>query len=520
MGPFMHWAEQYADEVVKKKPDKSEYLVESGITPSGIVHAGNFREVMSQDLVYRALLKKGVKARYQYVWDDFDRFRKVPKGVDKEWEQYIGMPVSKTPDPWGCHDSYSQHFASKLIEENKKCVVDADYVHMSEQYGKCEFAEEMKTALEKRMQIKQILDSYRKEPHPDDWMPVRVYCEKCWKDTTKIEYLGDYRLKYSCECGGSGEFDFRKKGLAKMPWRVCWAQRWKHYDVDFESSGKDHQAAGGSWDTGTRICKEVFGHEPPLGPMYEFIYAKGQKEKMSSSAGNVFTVSDLLEIYEPEIVRYIYTAKINHAIEVPFDLGVLNYYSNYDKVERIYFGKEEADNEKEKENNKAIYELSQLGEPVERVQPPFGFCASVAQITGDLDHAIAILQRTGHVGKSLSEADKQRVDSRLALARNWVEKYAPDQIKITVLEEMPKVELSDDQKKALTMLAEEVGKASNAEELGKKIKAISEELGVKPKELFEAAYQLLLGTKRGPRLAPFLLSLDKNLVVKRLKREG
>ena len=516
----MHWAEQYAEEIVKKKPGKTEYVVESGITPSGIVHAGNFREVMSQDLVYKALLKKGVKARYQYIWDDFDRFRKVPKGVDEKWEQYIGVPVSKVPDPWGCHESYSQHFASKLIEENEKCGVEADYIYMSEQYEKCEFAEEMRIVLEKKDEVRKILNDYRKEPYPPDWMPVRVYCEKCWKDTTTAEYLGEYKLKYECECGGTGEFDFREKGIVKMKWRVCWAQRWKHYDIDFESSGKDHHAAGGSWDTGKRICEEVFGHPAPVGPMYEFIYAKGQKEKMSSSMGNVFTVSDLLEVYEPEIVRYVYTAKMNHAIEVPFDMGVLNYYSNYDKVERQYFGKEDVVDEKEKENVQAIYELSQLGEPVERAQPPFGFCSSITQITGDVEKAIAIMQRTGHVGKTLSDGDKERIALRLRLAKNWIEKYAPDNVKLTVLEELPTVELSDGQKKALELLGDEIAGAKDADALAESMKAITEKVGIKPKELFEAAYLVLLNAKRGPRLAGFLLSLDSEFVVKRLKLEG
>ncbi len=516
----MHWAEQYAKEIIRRNPDKGTYVVESGITPSGVVHAGNFREVLTQDFVYKSLLKEGMDAKYLYIWDDYDRLRKVPKGISGEWEQYIGVPVSDVPDPWGCHDSYSEHFASKLIEENERCGVNADYVRMSDEYKRCEFAEEMRTALENRLKIKGILDSYRKVPLPDGWMPIRVYCEKCGKDTTKAEYLGGYRVRYTCECGHSGEFDFRKKGNAKMVWRVCWAQRWKHYGVDFESSGKDHHAAGGSWDTGTRISREVFNHEPPLGPMYEFIYAKGQKEKMSSSAGNVFTVSDLLKIYEPEIVRFLYTGKINHALEIPFDMGVLNNYSNYDRIERQYFGKEAVADEKGQENMRAIYELSQLGEPKERAQPPFGFCASLSQLTADVDEAISILQRTGHISKALSKEDRERIALRLRLARNWVDEFAPDQVRILLLKKMPDVDLTQAQRGALSMLAGAIGRASSAEALGKEIKAITEKKGVRPKELFEAAYLLLLGKRQGPRLAPFLLSLDEKFVVKRLRMEG
>lgn len=512
----MHWSEHYAKKIIEKKPDKDTYIVESGITPSGIVHAGNFREVMTQDFVYRALLKLDVDAKYLYVWDDYDRFRKVPANVPDSWkkegEEYIGLPVSKTPDPWGCHESYSEHFASKLIEENEKCGVRADYVWMSNEYEKCTFAENMKTALEKKDLIREILNEFRREPYGSSWMPVRVYCDKCGKDTTKAVYEGDYKLSYECECGEKGSFDFRKKGNAKLKWRVCWPSRWAYYDVDFESSGKDHQASGGSWDTGTRICKQVFGHEPPIGPMYEFIYAKGQKEKMSSSKGNVFTVSELLQVYEPEMVRFIYTPKINKAIEVPFDEGIFNYYEAYDLAERVFFDREEIKNEREKDNFVSSYELSQIGKPEETVQPSFSFMADLAQIVQDKERAVKVLQRTEHVPEELSGADEKKIFLRLELAENWAENYAPENRRIMIVDETPEMSLSEAQKKALSMVPGAVARAENAKELGKALKKIMANNGLNPKDFFTPAYMLLLGKERGPRLAPFLMSIDEEVI--------
>jgi lysyl-tRNA synthetase class 1 len=140
--PSLHWADQFADEIINRKK-KDVYLVESGITPSGIVHAGNFREILTQDLVYRALLDKGKKAKYQYFWDDYDRFRKVPAGVPADYEQYLGLPVSKAPDPWECHSSYAEHFESILVDEIKACGVKVDYVFASKEYAECRFAEEI-----------------------------------------------------------------------------------------------------------------------------------------------------------------------------------------------------------------------------------------------------------------------------------------------------------------------------------------------------------------------------------------
>ena len=38
-----HWADIIADKVIREKGDKDTYTVASGITPSGVVHFGNFQ---------------------------------------------------------------------------------------------------------------------------------------------------------------------------------------------------------------------------------------------------------------------------------------------------------------------------------------------------------------------------------------------------------------------------------------------------------------------------------------------
>ena len=87
MAEKFFWADAIADQIIKQKGEKDEYVCASGITPSGQVHIGNFREVITTDMVVRALRDKGKKVRFIYSWDDFDRFRKVPKGVDKSYEK-------------------------------------------------------------------------------------------------------------------------------------------------------------------------------------------------------------------------------------------------------------------------------------------------------------------------------------------------------------------------------------------------------------------------------------------------
>jgi lysyl-tRNA synthetase class 1 len=54
-----HWADITAEKIIREKGDKDCYTCASGITPSGTVHIGNFREIISVELVVRALRDMG-----------------------------------------------------------------------------------------------------------------------------------------------------------------------------------------------------------------------------------------------------------------------------------------------------------------------------------------------------------------------------------------------------------------------------------------------------------------------------
>ena len=74
MADSLYWADQVADSVIKERGNKKKYTCAAGITPSGTIHIGNFHEVITVDLVARALKSKGKNARFIYSWDDYDRF--------------------------------------------------------------------------------------------------------------------------------------------------------------------------------------------------------------------------------------------------------------------------------------------------------------------------------------------------------------------------------------------------------------------------------------------------------------
>ena len=102
-GRRMHWSEKIAKDIIKRSPDKEEYVCAAGISPSGYIHIGNFRDIATSYFVYKALIKQGKKARLLFSWDEFDRFRKVPvnvKEIAPELENEIGKPYVDVKDPY------------------------------------------------------------------------------------------------------------------------------------------------------------------------------------------------------------------------------------------------------------------------------------------------------------------------------------------------------------------------------------------------------------------------------------
>ena len=104
--------------------------------------------------------------------------------------------------------------------------------------------------------------------------------------------------------------------------------------------------------------------------------------------------------------------------------------------------------------------------------------------------------------------------------KNWLELYAPEFVKFQVQKKLPRVEISDLQKEFLFKVANllENGKY-NPEELHDAMYLIIHDLDMKPQKAFQAIYKVITGKKQGPRAASFVLSLDKDLVIKRFRME-
>ena len=528
----MYWADKLADEVIRRKPDKEEYVCAAGISPSGSVHIGNFRDIATSYFVYRALLKKGKKARLVFSWDEFDRLRKVPKNVsdhlgNKSFEQYIGYPYVDIPDPFGKDESYAAHFEKEFMESVKRFGIEMDYRYQAKEYRSGRYAEHVIFALKNRKKIFDILDKHRTqdatEEERENYYPVSIFCPHCHKDSTKIVSLSDDCTKahYTCECGHEGDFDFTKDFNCKLQWKVDWPMRWMVEGVDFEPGGKDHASKNGSYDTAKDISREVFGYEPPLFQGYEFIGIKGNVNvgKMSGSSGLNMTPDFLLKLYPPELILWLY-AKTEPLKAFDFCLSdeILRQYFEFGKMLTSYM------NGTADENTKRVMENS-LIEGRKFVPVPMSQLVDLGSV---VDFNPEMMEKLFEkIGTPYKIEDFKELFER---AKFWLRTCSPES-EYVILEKRNWPywrTMNDKERECVRLLKEYIEKG------GYTLDSLQSELYAIPKQVFpdiaedknalkavqskffKDVYNLTLARDKGPRLYLYLYAVEPSRYLKLL----
>jgi lysyl-tRNA synthetase class 1 len=302
--------------------------------------------------------------------------------------------------------------------------------------------------------------------------------------------------------------------------------RWEYEGVDFEPAGKDHHSQGGSFDTARHVCKDVYGWDAPVTFRYDFIGIKGGAGKMSSSSGRLYDLSDLLKVYTPELVRYLFAGtRPNTEFTISFDLDVIKIYEDYDKTERIAWQAEAAKDEAAYRRERRIYELSQVEglPPVMPCQVPFRHLCNLIQISGgDIDKTLGGLEKaSAEAGNPLRPEQIPPLRARALCAKYWVEECAPEEFRFRLRSAGEGAELSAQERAGVRALRDGVIRRIETfpgdKPCAEAIYRAAEEAGLDGKALFRAAYQALIGKDQGPRLANFLRSIEKERLLQILK---
>jgi lysyl-tRNA synthetase class 1 len=549
------WADAVADAVEEREADlraasdrasgeaasrnpEEPVVIKGGISPSGVPHLGNMNEVMRGYFVAEVLRERGYDVRQVFTTDDRDPLRKVPRklaGLDGTvvdlgevdagaLGRNLGTPYTAIPDPFGCCDSYGDHFSNLIAQSAELLGVDVDIESNTELYESGRLEDATRYLLEHREDAKEILGEYQ-ETVDDDYVPFRPICSECGivteTDAVTSVDLAAGVVGYDCTdveagdrtiegCGHEGEATFRE---GKLPWRFEWPAQWRVLGVDFEPFGKDH--AEGSWPSGEDIARNLLGDQPPVPMVYEWFTLNG--EPFSSSGGNVMLVHDVLEMLEPEVLRFFFAKDPKRARD--FDVERLDLLvDEFDRFEQVYFGDVDAE-ETETRRAERVYPFC-VAEPREqRVRIPYTF-AAVLGMTDDPALRETMARRSGHIPDDAPDWAVADALERVELARTWAVR-TDNEYNYRLAEDLPDVAFDDATAAALADLAEFIEAESPDEEaLQGEIYEAAKRNDVDVGDFFEAGYRLFLDEAQGPRLGPFLAALETEFVIRRLRREG
>ena len=519
----MHWATEMAEKIIKERPNKDIYTVASGISPSGNVHIGNFREFVTSYFVAEELKRLGKKVRFIFSWDDFDRLRKVPLNINQELTEFIGKAYTDVPSPLANEAiSYARHFQNKFENELRAMDVSCQFIYQTNEYTSGRYNTNMNAAIQKRLQIFDILARFKTQTFTQEernaYYPVKIYCHKCKKDTTTVTAYNNQtnELHYTCDCGHKQSFDAKQANNMKLEWKIDWPMRWRAEQVDFEPGGRDHASETGSYSVSSVISRKIFGYEPPIFLGYDFIGVKGSSKKVSSSLGNTLVLTDLLNIYDKHIIKWFYAKyKPGAAFDISLDNDVIRYYSEFDRFVKAYFN-----GKLDNTTNADIMRLTAVTKDYLDTTP-FNYIATFMQIVNFNEKLLKeLMQKEG------IDVNTANFEDRKQKAMYWLDNYA-EEYKINILNNFNNDyynSLSDDSKQHISKVVELLkNNWSSSTDLQNALYAVAvneedddKTKKTKQKEFFKHLYQLITGDNMGPKLGLFLLALEKECVLKLL----
>jgi lysyl-tRNA synthetase, class I len=558
------WVTRAADDAVRhheRSGADGPVTCSSGASPSGPVHLGNLREFLMPHFVADELRRRGVPVRHLHVWDDYDRFRRVPAGVDPSYAEHIGRPYSAIPDPWGCHATWSDHFKEPVVAALQELGVEMEQISQTERYRAGVYREQVLHAVRHRAEIDAVLAKHRtKKAEPDSgpasaeetgdhaaqeadaladsvahddeggsgvgYFPFKPYCRDCGRDTTTVTAYDDEStdLAYTCSvCDYHGATNLATQDEGKLVWKADWPMRWAFEHVDFEPAGMDHATPGSSFTVGHELVESVWDYPRPAWFGYGFVGFAGV-QKMSSSAGGAPTASDALRVLEPGILRWLYVRRQpRQTFDIDFGQEVVRLYDEWDAL-----GRKATDPER-RDGQVLAYERAASTAtdgplPTPAVVVPFRVLSSVADVTaGSAEQISRIVSHMGHAHDDVAD-----LEPRLSRAMAWTAEFVPESDRTTV-RDIPDTDrlssLEDGERDWLTRLCAGLTEPLELEAVTSLVYGVpklarglavddapTDEVKADQKAFFRLLYNLLVDADRGPRLPTLVVALGADRV--------
>lgn len=489
------WPFEEARKLISRKSvkDKGFALFETGYGPSGLPHIGTFGEVARTSYVrYAFECLTGIKTKLYAFSDDRDGLRKVPDNIpNREMVgKYIGYPLTKVPDPFGCHESFGHHNNNKLMEFLDSFGFDYEFQSSTDWYKAGRFNDVLLKVLQHHEEILEVMLASLREERASTYSPFLPISPKTGRVLqVNIEQynVNSGTIVFKDEDGTMTEIPVTD-GNCKMQWKVDWAARWFAIGIDYEMAGKD---LIDSVKLSSKICK-ILGGTPPDGFNYE-LFLDEEGKKISKSKGNGIGVDEWLKYAPQESLSNFMFASPRSAKKLYFDV-IPRQVDDYTSHIKNY---ETQDDSKRVDN--PVWHIHSGNPPAAESDISFSLLLNLVSVCNTDDRNIL----WGFIKKYKKDATPENMPFLDRLV-DYAIIYYQDFIKNNKSYDVP----TDIEKNALQDLLGELNKLGEADEASE-IQSIVFEVGKRHlfddlKSWFNALYRTLLGQKDGPRMGSFI----------------
>ncbi|MEL6523053.1 MAG: lysine--tRNA ligase [Pseudomonadota bacterium] len=491
------WPFEEARKILKRyekaPPEKGYVLFETGYGPSGLPHIGTFGEVARTTMVRRAFeMISDIPTKLICFSDDMDGMRKVPDNVPnpENLQQYLQLPLSTVPDPFGTHESFGAHNNAMLCRFLDTYGFEYEFASAREYYTSGKFDDMLLRAAEKYDAIMEVmLKSLREERQQtySCFLPISPISGRVLYVPMKDVNASNGTVTFEDEDGTDVTVSVTG-GNVKLQWKPDFGMRWAALGVDFEPYGKEHAPNTPIY---SKICR-ILGGQPPEVYTYElFLDEKGGK--ISKSAGNGISIDEWLSYASTESLSYFMYLKPKTAKRLHFDV-IPKAVDEYHQQLRAY-----GDQETAQRVNNPVLHIHGHNVPASNLVVPFAMLLNLASVAGAEEKA----QLWGFIQRYAPEAGPE-THPDLDAAAGCAVRYYNDFVKPAKVYRAP-----DEREKAA--LQDLLGRLQawdgglDAEALQSEVFAVGKEHGFEPlRDWFKALYEVLLGASQGPRFGGFI----------------
>ena len=490
------WPFEEARKLLSRKnvEEKGYALFETGYGPSGLPHIGTFGEIVRTTYIRHAFeCLSDVKTKLYAFSDDRDGLRKVPDNIPQREmiAKYIGFPLTKIPDPFGCHQSFGHHNNSELMEFLDSFGFEYEFLSATDCYKSGLFNDILLKVLVHYQKILEIMLASLREERAATYSPFLPISPKTGRILqVKIE---EYRINngtivFRDEDGSLTELPVID-GSCKLQWKVDWAARWATFKVDYEMAGKD---LIDSVSLSSKICR-VLGETPPDGFNYE-LFLDGEGKKISKSKGNGLGVDDWLRYAPPESLANFMFASPKSAKRLYFDViprQIDDYAANLRNFEN---------QEPSKQINNPVWHIHNGNPPQPESEISFSLLLNLVSVCNTDNKNVL----WGFIKKYINTASPETMPFLDRLVQHAIN-YYQDFVKSKKRYPIPTIL----ERESLNNLLSELNKLNGTESVDE-IQKIIFEVGKKHefpdlKTWFNSLYRNLLGQEDGPRMGSFIV---------------